>query len=369
MPLTLGRASAREGVFGDMRYAFVDITFDASYPTGGESLVPADLGWDSIHLVEPENLPGYTFDYDETNQRLRAFRVAPLLVVEEALTIATNAGTLLNIPAFVSGVDVTAGGVTGGFRVITSTDTPVTRQVAVNYVTGAVTFAAADAVTAARFTYFPVSIGSMFASPTINEAVVAAGAGVNLAARAAMVQYVYDTTGNTLLTVIPVGEAPGVGEVAIDINNAGATTITTAAGINGNSLLVTYIPFTALPDPSMFVDDADISATFEPYNFTTTSNYYGMTVSAYGGFLVGEEADATNRVVPIGGPSSTGANNTMVQWQPALNIYTAAQTTNLATVSNPWIIIPPVYLSNVLREVPNAVDLSTISVRVLIYGR
>jgi hypothetical protein len=369
MPLTLSRASNREGVMGDMRYAFVDITFDSSYPTGGESLLPADLGWDSIHFVKPQNIPGYMFDYEETGQTLRAFRASPLLIVEEALTIASDVGTLRNIPAFVSGVDVTAGGTTSGFRVIPSTDTPITRQVAVNFTTGVVTFAAADAVTAARFTYFPVSVGSIFASPTVNEAVVAAGAGVNLAARAAMVQYVYDTTGNTLLVVVPVGEAPNAGEVAIDINNSGNTTITTNAGINGNSLLVTYIPFTALPDPSMFVDDGDISSTFEPYNFTTTSNYYGMTVSAYGGFLVGEEGDATNRVVPIGGPLSTGANNTMVQWQPALNIYTAAQNTNLATVSNPWIVIPPAYLTNVMREVPNATDLSTIVTRVLIYGR
>lgn len=38
----------KQTVFGDERVVIADITFDSSYATGGEALVPADLGLTTI---------------------------------------------------------------------------------------------------------------------------------------------------------------------------------------------------------------------------------------------------------------------------------------------------------------------------------
>ena len=50
-----------------------DITFDSSYATGGESLVPAALGLDKFDLVQASAVGGYTFAYDKTNKKLMAY--------------------------------------------------------------------------------------------------------------------------------------------------------------------------------------------------------------------------------------------------------------------------------------------------------
>ena len=34
------------GVIGDLKYKVIEITFDSSYPTGGESLTASDIGFD-----------------------------------------------------------------------------------------------------------------------------------------------------------------------------------------------------------------------------------------------------------------------------------------------------------------------------------
>ena len=49
------------------------IAFDSSYPTGGEAMdlsnqIPTDL-----HMVTFENKAGYSFEYDYTNKKVKAF--------------------------------------------------------------------------------------------------------------------------------------------------------------------------------------------------------------------------------------------------------------------------------------------------------
>jgi hypothetical protein len=45
-----------------MRFKVVDVTFDSSYPTGGEAVTAADLGWDQVHgavvLFDAKNSAG-----------------------------------------------------------------------------------------------------------------------------------------------------------------------------------------------------------------------------------------------------------------------------------------------------------------------
>jgi hypothetical protein len=62
-----------EGVVGDLRYKVLSVAFDSSYPTGGESLTPGDLGWDSIALLLASPTGGLSFDYNYSGELLLAY--------------------------------------------------------------------------------------------------------------------------------------------------------------------------------------------------------------------------------------------------------------------------------------------------------
>lgn len=72
MPLTI--TTNREGVMGDVRYKVLSVDFDSSYPTGGESLVPADVGWNQFFFVEAHARDnGLVYLYDYANETLEAY--------------------------------------------------------------------------------------------------------------------------------------------------------------------------------------------------------------------------------------------------------------------------------------------------------
>ena len=54
------------GVIGDLKYKVIEITFDSSYATGGESLTASDIGFDQIVLAQIEPTDGMNFAYDYT---------------------------------------------------------------------------------------------------------------------------------------------------------------------------------------------------------------------------------------------------------------------------------------------------------------
>ncbi|MCP4346118.1 MAG: hypothetical protein GY795_11410 [Desulfobacterales bacterium] len=59
--------------FGQMLEKIRDVTFDDSYPTGGEALTPVSLGLGEIDVFVAEGAGGYVFEYDRTNDKLKAF--------------------------------------------------------------------------------------------------------------------------------------------------------------------------------------------------------------------------------------------------------------------------------------------------------
>ena len=60
---------------GARKVATVDITFDASYPTGGEALTPATLGFVTLTRVDIDPGDGYVFEYDYANEKVIAYWV------------------------------------------------------------------------------------------------------------------------------------------------------------------------------------------------------------------------------------------------------------------------------------------------------
>lgn len=73
-------------VWGNKRVKVREIEFDSSYPTGGESLTPADVGLTVIEQVLPhgpasnsdgtEGTLGVPVRYDHSTQKLQAFESA-----------------------------------------------------------------------------------------------------------------------------------------------------------------------------------------------------------------------------------------------------------------------------------------------------
>lgn len=77
MALTVSNVdSFSQDVWGRHRIAVVEVTFDSSYPTGGESFTPADAGMAEFTFVQvspdADSTAGYVVQYDYVAQKLRS---------------------------------------------------------------------------------------------------------------------------------------------------------------------------------------------------------------------------------------------------------------------------------------------------------
>jgi hypothetical protein len=373
---------------GNRRSSEGTITFDSVYATGGESLTAANVGLGVLDsLVLEQGVSGFIFEWDKDNNKVKVRRAGsdgiPTLVVEEAVTVTTHVGTLAHLPAYIVAVEVTAGASTPHCNVIPGDATSVAAsEVSVVFTTGVMTFNATDAVTAARVTYFPQKEGTLFdaSNLVVDETVTAAAAKVELANRAFAVQYVFNDTNDTLCALEPVGEAPSATNTAVvDITNGTPTTdIDTHADDDGDTLQVTYLKYSALPDPSMSLGDADVTLSSEAYNWTSDGGYPGLVVPGMGTQLVGEET-ATNVVAIWGGPSTTAAED-IARWRPAINDILTAQTGTMTTTAIPWFVLPAgadlfaeaggaAAEATALDEIDASTDLSAVAVRFKAFGR
>ena len=96
--MSLTTSIIKQDVFGNKRYHRVKITFDSSYPYGGEALTARQCGMSNIDSIILEPAKGFRFEFDHTNSKVQVFGRAPAIVWEEQQTIASNAITL-NYPA------------------------------------------------------------------------------------------------------------------------------------------------------------------------------------------------------------------------------------------------------------------------------
>ncbi len=350
------------------------LTPDTSYPSGGYSLSASSFGQRSIQEVKiiGSNTKGsrYKAFYDTQTSKLRIFQVAgPSLVVEEAVTVTSHAATLDRVPGYILAVHVTAGSVTGAFRVIPVGKTPTTGQVAVNLLTGAMAFLAADAVTACKVTYIPLGVGPFVeANRVVDESITLASAGGNLAVRAGLIQYVWNNTasaGNRLPAIQPVGEAPGSNQCAIDIENSTATTITVNAGQNGNAGLVTYWKHAPLVQYG-WTNQADIAVTSNAVVFGEVLDLSGIFIPGFGQVIVGETGASANLQAVMIGPSGSTATNVAV-YDPAKNTLSLASGDSYGTIEMPYIVLDAAMLgAGGIVEVDTGRDLSALTFKALV---
>jgi len=74
MALTITFSGDWNSVEGPRRKTRGTLAFDSSYPRGGESLVARDVGLRVIEQITLEPTNGYYFEYDSTNELLKAFQ-------------------------------------------------------------------------------------------------------------------------------------------------------------------------------------------------------------------------------------------------------------------------------------------------------
>jgi hypothetical protein len=374
MALTLTRVT--QTVMGNKQASVFKADFDSSYPTGGESLTGVQVGISTVEFLLAEPKGGYYFEYDHAGAKLKAYgaKEVPALVVEEAVTVATNVGTLANVPFYIVAIDVTGGTVTGAFNIIPTQETPLTKQCAVTLTSGLMTFLGTDAVTTVKVTYIPLQNSGPFSESNrvVDEVVVAAAAKTALANRAVAIQYVWDNTDNVLNTFEPVGEAPtATHNCVVDITNGSSTTdLDGHADDEGNSLKVTYVKYSALP-VACCIDDADTTLSSEAYDFTAVGGYPETVIPGLGTQVCGETGAAGNAIASWKGPSGTAANLVSV-WNPFKNRLVTANTTAIATLAMPFFILDRNLITNISAkadEAVNGTDLSAVTgVRIFAFG-
>ena len=368
--MSLTVAIDHRSTFGNQRIRHLSVDFDNSYPMGGETLSPGDMGLRRADMVTPSPQGGYSFEYDAANEKLKVLDTVPLLVEEEVVTVASNAGQLAYKPLYIVAVQVTAGTTTGAFNVIPTGETPLTKQVAVTFTTGALAFLAGDAVTAAKVTYIPQQTSGPLAAATlvVDEAVTAAAAKKALANRAIAVQYVWDDTDSIIDALEPVGEAPSATHTAvIDITDGTATKIDSHADDEGNTLKVTYLKYASFPAGAA-IDDTDTTLSTGAYDFNGTANYRALVVPGLGTQVVGEES-ANNGVATWEHAASGTAAAGVATWDPAKNYVLTNESSPLTTLAMPFFVLDPASMQPRIGEVANGRDLSALTdVRVLAMG-
>lgn len=72
MALTVTEVSRNQGP-GNRMEVIATVTFDSSYATGGESLTPASLGFQTFDFVSVTTSGGCVFEYDHTNSKVKAY--------------------------------------------------------------------------------------------------------------------------------------------------------------------------------------------------------------------------------------------------------------------------------------------------------
>lgn len=93
MALTFSNNNAFPPMKGGWRLGTVDVTFDNSYPTGGEAVTAANLNLNTLVLLQPSNLEGFMLHWDEANGTIEAYESG---TADAALGELNNASAALD---------------------------------------------------------------------------------------------------------------------------------------------------------------------------------------------------------------------------------------------------------------------------------
>ncbi len=352
------------------------------YPSGGESITPQELGLGEfvgdVQLNQGDS--GYIFKWDRTNEKIIVMAAGniPQLVVDEVVTMTSDAGTLAYPPAYI--VSVVEGDLTQVYKIVPIAETPVDNvSVAVNFLTGAVTNAAADGPATLAVTYFPQRPGTFFSleNLVIDEVVRGDTTPVNLDNQAAALQYVYGTTDTLVLDYDTPGDAPSSGAVTLDMDDAnGGTTIDFHAdevNVGTEVFAVTYLKSAGLGGNVQFLDDSDRAMASEAINWLTSAvadapfGDEALAVPGLGVNWIGEESDDTqSRGLWTSFADTDG--NLVATANYRTRVFTTDNSTAATSFNISWLKVQPDAGYGV-SEISTPQDLSGISIDVYARGR
>ncbi len=420
MGLTI--SSIESHSLGDLLGTSAVVTFDSSYVTGGETLLPTDVALGAfvgpVEIIAGED--GYVFKWDRANEKILVYESSlevgsintpaftgdaqtvttqvPFFVEEETQSASSDVITLDYAPAYIVSIAHSTG---LAYRTIPSAAAPVDNaSCAVNFAAGTLTFHANDDPTNVRITYFPSRPGTFFDNANaVEETLTAAETAVDFTNRAAIVQHVYNNNTPGLEKIIPVGETEAAAEIILNINDSGDTSISSNAAEVGDIIAVRYLNFSALTPGITFVDDTDVSFTSEDINFASAGLGQGGTatrdkliVPGFGNVLVGEDSGGTNNQNAVWGDSGTTEADGFSRWASKINLWASNNTQAFVTAATPQLEIdftqltPPQPVpslvtgtigaltftgtgSSPLTEVANATNLSAVVVDIFARGR
>jgi hypothetical protein len=391
MALTI--TNKRQLSLGNRNGVAADITFDSSYAFGGESFNPRTLFGiprSDIVIVEPKG--GYTFEFDRTNNKLKAYAPAPPIVFEETVTVTSNVGTLKYPAAYIMYVGVG----NEGYKVIPGALTPVTKSVAVSEpawgTRPTLTFKATDSVSSCKVTYITQAWKEVFDNYVL--ALITAGTRVsghasltftagtpdviNLGENACLIEAITWNDNGTIkpMKALYKGETAATTEATIDFTDTADTSIsvleTDTLDAATDSVYIRYIRKPAagfLAD--RFIEEDDLTPSSD---VVTLSSGLAVGSNALIFGSCGDFAGPTTKfanIISAGGTVGTGA--TLIQPTTVLN---TANTFTLGSNHSDSDHLKPSYICGQPWEIPNLVpievengrDLSDVTVRVVVMG-
>ncbi len=97
MGLTVTLAGDWLSNIGNRRAIEGTITFDSSYPTGGESLTAANIGLGVLKRIQFNPVSGYILTYDYANQKVLVYAAGGAALPSVVVTGGQSAGEALQI--------------------------------------------------------------------------------------------------------------------------------------------------------------------------------------------------------------------------------------------------------------------------------
>lgn len=269
----------------------------------------------------------------------RRTQAIPNFVIEEAVTLTSNVGTLAYPPAMIIAATGTISAATKPLKPIptgVSDANMVAQDIQVDWTNGIVQTKNSDAVSSLKVSYIPQQDSGFFSrsNMVIDEAVTLASGNNNIANAAAAMSYVYSVAGNKRLLF---AHASASGKVLVTLGSS-ATNVIAANVADAGSAKVTYLKFSGLPDASSFVAAASISLSSQAKEFgKAAAEKNERVLPATAPFIIGNET--TNFLeISLGGPSVTAAVN-LAKYDWTINKITTAESSAQTAITDTGLLI------------------------------
>jgi len=355
------------------RAAVLTVALDTSYPAGGETITPSDYGFGDFDVVLAEPTDGYTFEYDHTNLKLKAYQDAPAMRIEEQHTSVSNVVTLDYPAAWIMSAAKTSTALiwnkTAIGTAVLGTNHFCLRTAIVD---GERTQLFLDASATIYVSYITQAWTEIYNCLVQNESVVATTGDTNLANPIMGFGYCTNSTGDTIYTPVTISDTTATGEVGIDFaagTATGALNFSQTIATSG-TVYVTYLKTAAANSfvADRYTSDEDtttgtVAGTLtKPVAVWCNSGYGCTSASTINRMATRDATLVTSQFKVLWGQMGS----TSARLQPVAGFgATTGMMHGLAYVSAyPW-EIPTVPL-----EVPDGTDLSNVTgLKVRVFGR